>query len=66
MLTPSELSLWLRVAATDHTTAMSELIASTDLKVITEGDTFTVIRAHDNSISRYEIGRAPILPNCSA
>ena len=61
----AELALWLRCDP-DHVEAMCSLVELTDLAIVSDVDTFTVRRCHDNPISRFEIGRAPVLPACAA
>jgi hypothetical protein len=57
----AELSLWLRCDP-DHVEAMCSLVESTDLAIVSDLDTFTVRRCHDNSVTRYECGPLPPMP----
>ena len=56
MLDASGLALWLRVSASKRATGMAELIASTDLRVVTQGDVFSVERGHHDPVTRLETG----------
>ncbi|MGO9684295.1 MAG: hypothetical protein ACLPTZ_17245 [Beijerinckiaceae bacterium] len=62
MITPSGLGLWLRLDAIEHTDAMIGLIASRDLRVVADGDVFSVERGHYGPVTRFECGQMPALP----
>jgi hypothetical protein len=60
VITPSELGLWLLTDTIERSQAMVDLIASRDLVIVGDGETFTVARAHDDIISRLEAGNLPL------
>ena len=55
-----DLALWLRADPVERSQAAVDLIASNDLIIIPDGDTFTVARAHGEIISRLEAGSFPL------
>jgi hypothetical protein len=63
MLDPAALGLWLRLDRT-HADALVSLLDSRDLQVVSDGETFTVIRSHSDVVSRLETGSTlPPLPS---
>lgn len=62
MITPSELGIWLLADPIERSQAMHDLVISRDLLILSDGDTFTVVRAHDDTISRLETGSHFPLP----
>jgi hypothetical protein len=60
VITPSELGIWLLADPIERTQAMYDLISSRDLLIVADGDTFTVVRAHNDIISRLETGNFPL------
>jgi hypothetical protein len=62
VITPSALGLWLLADPREHSQAMNDLIASQDLLVVVDGDTFAVMRAHGDIVSHLETGSYLPLP----
>jgi hypothetical protein len=59
--TPSELSLW--ISTPEHLDALCTLLESGDLRLVDyPGGGSTVLKTHTRSLTRLEIGIAPILP----
>lgn len=59
-MTPYALGLWLLADPIERSQAMVDLIESADLVVVCDGESFTVVRAHDDIISRMEAGNFPL------
>jgi hypothetical protein len=70
MISANELAVWLRAADTEQrVSALADFVCSGDLMITPSPDSddaFGVAPAHHNAATRFEIGRAPILPACSA
>jgi hypothetical protein len=64
VITREELALWLPADPIVHSQVMQDLVTSRDIAVVADGDSFTVVRAHNDIISRLEIGSS--LPLLSA
>jgi hypothetical protein len=62
VISPSALGLWLLADPLEHSQAMIDLIVSRDLLIVADGDTFAVVRAHGDDISRLETGSYLPLP----
>jgi hypothetical protein len=61
-MTPAQLALWLLLDA-EHVDAMVQLIASSDLKIVSDGEQFSVIRTHADILTHYETGTTlPMMP----
>jgi hypothetical protein len=66
MITPVDLSIWLRSDTVDRAQALLDLIESHDLMIVPDDETFTVCRRHSNGISYLELGSAiPLLPRAT-
>jgi hypothetical protein len=61
--TPSTLALWLKSA--ENLDAITTLLESGDLRLVLCATGETVLRTHSRSVTRLEIGLAPILPATS-
>jgi hypothetical protein len=66
-MTPAELALWLRCDLQANADAVADLVGSNDLKIISDGDLFTLARAHDGAVTYLETGiHLPLLAEASA
>jgi hypothetical protein len=62
-VTPSALGLWLLADPAERSQAMIDLIASQDLLIVADSDTFAVVRAHDEIVWHLETGNHfPLAP----
>jgi len=63
-MTADILALWLRTSPAEQVQAMTDLVMSSDMRIVSQVDIFTVERAHADPVTHYETGTAfPPLPS---